>query len=206
MVSTEKEKTSENNIKYYNDHAEEFLANTVNADMSGWRERFEKYLPKHGKILDAGCGSGRDSKAFMQDGCYVTSFDASEEMCKAASALTGLEVKQMRFQELDYRDEFDGIWACASLLHVSYEELPDVMLRLKKALKKDGVIYVSFKYGTEITTKGERTFSNFTEETVKNLMENAGFEIRECIVSEDVRADRAGEKWVNAIAKMDSYV
>ncbi len=196
-----KENGTENNIKYYNEHAAEFLQNTVNADMSEWRERFAKYLPTNGRILDAGCGSGRDSKAFLEEGFAVTAFDASEEMCKAAAAYTGLVVKQKMFQELDYCDEFDGIWACASLLHVPYNELPDVMQRLKRALKKDGVIYVSFKYGTEETTKGGRTFSNFTEKTVKTLMDNAGFAIKECVVSEDVRPDRAGEKWVNVIGK-----
>jgi 2-polyprenyl-3-methyl-5-hydroxy-6-metoxy-1,4-benzoquinol methylase len=202
MTSTENASVIENNIKFYNEHAAEFLQNTVNADMSEWRMRFEKYLPIYGRILDAGCGSGRDSKAFVQDGFKVAAFDASTEMCKAAAEYTGLEVKQMMFQELDYRDEFDGIWACASLLHVPYEELSDVLLRLKRALKKDGVIYVSFKYGTETTVKGERSFSNFTEKTVKTLMDNAGFAIKECVVSEDVRPDRAGEKWVNVIGRL----
>ena len=189
------------NIDYYDKNAAEFIEGTLHADMSEWRRRFLKYVKKGGCILDAGCGSGRDSKAFMQDGFKVAAFDASTEMCKAAAAYTGLEVKQMMFQELDYCDEFDGIWACASLLHVSYDELPDVIRRLKRALKKDGVIYVSFKYGTEETTKGGRTFSNFTEKTVKTLMDNAGFAIKECVVSEDVRPDRAGEKWVNVIGK-----
>ncbi len=202
MINTEKTSITENNIKFYNEHAAEFLQNTVNADMSEWRERFEKHLPDNGRILDAGCGSGRDSKAFMQDGFEVKAFDASEEMCRAAAAFARIEVKKMMFQEMDFSDEFDGIWACASLLHVPYDELPDVMRRLKRALKKDGAIYVSFKYGTEKMTRGERTFSNFTEETVKTLLSNAGFEIKECVESEDVRPDRAGEKWVNVIAKV----
>ncbi len=189
------------NIEYYNKNAASFISGTVNADMSEWRGRFCKYVKVGGGILDAGCGSGRDSKAFMQEGFEVTAFDASEEMCKAASKLTGLDVKQMKFQYVEFQNEFDGIWACASLLHVPYDELPDVMLRMKRALKKDGVIYVSFKYGTEETSKGGRSFSNFTEETVKKLLDNAEFEIIECVVSEDVRPDRAGEKWVNVIGK-----
>lgn len=191
-------------IEYYNKNAATFISGTINADMSEWRGRFLKYVREGGRILDAGCGSGRDSKAFMQEGFEVTAFDASEEMCKAASELTGLEVKKMMFQDLEYADAFDGIWACASLLHVPYDELPDVMQRLKRGLKKDGTIYVSFKYGTEETTKGGRTFSNFTEETVKTLLENAGFEIKECVISEDVRPDRAGEKWVNVIGKKEN--
>ncbi len=193
------------NIDYYNKNAAEFIEGTIHADMSEWRRRFLKYVKKGGCILDAGCGSGRDSKAFMQDGFEVTAFDASEEMCKAASKLIGLDVKQMKFQDVEFQNEFDGIWACASLLHVPYDELPDVMLRMKRALKENGIIYVSFKYGTEETSKGGRSFSNFTEETVKKLLDNAEFEIIECVVSEDVRPDRTGEKWVNVIGKLKQY-
>ena len=189
------------NIDYYNKNAAEFIKGTLHADMSEWRRRFLKYVKKGGCILDAGCGSGRDSKAFLQDGYKVTAFDASEEMCKAASTFAGLEVMQMEFREVEFQNEFDGIWACASLLHVSYEELPEVMLRLNRALKKDGIIYLSFKYGTKKKTKGGRSFSNFTEETVKTLLGDAGFEIIECVVTEDVRPDGAGEKWVNVIAE-----
>ncbi len=188
------------NIEYYNKNATEFIEGTLFVDMSKCRGRFLKYVKKGGCLLDAGCGSGRDSDAFLQEGYKLVAFDASEEMCKAASAFAGLQVMQMRFQDVDFINEFDGIWACASLLHVPYDELPDVMQRLKRALKENGIIYVSFKYGTEETTKGGRTFSNFTKETLKKLLDDAGFEIIECAVSEDVRPDRAGEKWVNAIA------
>lgn len=117
----------DNNIEYYNINAESFVAGTQNVDMSLWRDKFESYVTDGGRILDAGCGSGRDSKAFMQHGFSVVAFDASGEMCKAASEHIGQEVRQMKFQEIAFDAEFDGIWACASLLHVPYEELPDVM-------------------------------------------------------------------------------
>ena len=107
----------------------------------------------------------------------------------------------MKFQDVAYSAEFDGIWACASLLHVSYDELPDVMKRLMRALKPGGTIYVSFKYGEGTMTKGDRTFSNFTELTVKEMLENAGFEVIECGISGDVRDGRSDEKWVNVIAQ-----
>ena len=168
----------DNNIEYYNDNAESFFKNTVDADMSLWRDKFESYVIDGGRVLDAGCGSGRDSKAFMQHGFSVVAFDASREMCKAASELIGQEVWQMRFQEIAFDAEFDGIWACASLLHVLYAELPDVMQKLYKALKAKGAIYVSFKYGDGTMIKGERTFSNFSENTVEKLINEAGFEVK----------------------------
>lgn len=191
----------DSNIEYYNINAASFVAGTQNVDMSLWRDKFESYVADGGRVLDAGCGSGRDSKAFIQHGFSVVAFDASGEMCKAASELIGQEVWQMKFQEIAFDEEFDGIWACASLLHVPYEELPDVMNKLNKALKPSGVIYVSFKYGDGKMTKGERTFSNFTEISVEKLLNDTEFEVIECGITGDVREGRGDEKWVNAIAK-----
>ena len=191
----------DNNIEYYNINAASFVAGTQNVDMSLWRNKFESYVADGGRVLDVGCGSGRDSKAFIQHGFSVVAFDASREMCKAASELIGQEVWQMKFQEIAFEEEFDGIWACASLLHVSYEELPDVMKKLKKALSPGGVIYISFKYGDRKMTKGERTFSNFTETTVEKMLNETGFEVIECGITGDAREGRGDEKWVNAIAR-----
>ena len=188
------------NIEYYNENAETFFNNTVNADMSFWRDKFESYVVDGGRILDAGCGSGRDSKAFKQHGFSVVAFDASKEMCRMASELLGEEVWQMRFEEIAFNEEFDGIWACASLLHVAEYELPSVVKRLNKALKPNGKLYVSFKYGNGTKQRGERTFSDYTEESLRELLENSGFEIREAGITTDIRPGRDDEKWVNAIA------
>ncbi len=191
----------DNNIEYYNINAESFVAETQNVDMSLWLNKFESYVKEGGRVLDAGCGSGRDSKTFILHGFSVVAFDASREMCKVASELIGQKVCKMKFQEIAFDAEFDGIWACASLLHVSYDELPNVMQKLHKALKPKGVIYVSFKYGEGKMMKGERTFSNFSEDTVIKLLNESGFEVKECGVTGDVRENRADEKWINAIAK-----
>ena len=191
----------DNNIEYYNKNAEAFFEGTVNADMSLWRDKFEKYVTAGGRILDAGCGSGRDSKAFIQHGYSVVAFDASKEMCRMASELIGQEVWQMKFDEISFNEEFDGIWACASLLHVLGEELPRTLESLHRALVKSGIIYVSFKYGDGIKVRGERTFTDFTEISVKPLLNEAGFEILECGVTSDIRPGREAEKWVNVIAR-----
>ena len=191
-----------NNIEYYNKNAQAFFDGTVNADMSLWRDKFEAYIPDGGHILDAGCGSGRDSKAFKQHGFSVVAFDASREMCKAAAELIGQQVWQMRFDEISFDGEFDGIWACASLLHVSFDELPYVMKKLRKALKTNGVIYVSFKYGDCMMTKGERSFSNYTVTSLEKILDATGFFVIERGITSDVREERVDEKWVNAIARL----
>ena len=102
------------NVDYYNKNADSFFEGSINADMSEVRQRFLKYIPDGGKILDAGCGSGRDSKAFLDTGYDVVSFDASEEMCKRASKYIGKDVMNLRFEEISFDKEFDGRWACSS--------------------------------------------------------------------------------------------
>ena len=192
------------NIEYYNENANAFYTGTVNADMSQWRNKFESYIVSDGYILDAGCGSGRDSLAFIKHGYSVFAFDASHEMCRLASKLLNQEVVQMSFDEITFEDKFDGIWACASLLHEPIKELPATIASFYNALKKKGIMYASFKYGEGTTKRGERTFSDFTENSVQKLMKTAGFEILECGITQDVRLGRIDEKWVNVIAKKDN--
>ena len=189
------------NIDYYNENAEVFFNGSVSADMSEWRDRFIKYLPAGGRILDAGCGSGRDSRAFIKQGFSVVATDASKEMCRLASELLGQEVWQMRFDEISFEDEMDGIWACASLLHVLPEEMEDVIYRLRKSLCPNGIVYASFKYGEDVTRKGDRTFTNYTETTVAKLFESSGFTVLETGISTDVRPGREDETWVNVILR-----
>lgn len=186
-------------IMYYEENAAEFCKNTLAADMTFCRNKFLSYLKPGAHILDAGCGSGRDSKAFMELGYQVTAMDASQKICEEAEKVIECKVLCQSFEEIEMEKTFDGIWACASLLHVSKEKLPEVLYRLKRALKDDGILYASFKYGEEETVKKGRLFNNYNECTIRSLMEGAGFEVLEVFVTEDVREDRRGEKWVNGI-------
>jgi len=188
-------------IEYYNQNAEEFVSGTIHADMSDGRQRFLKYVKPGARILDAGCGSGRDSLAFLKEGYQVDAFDASEEICRIASDLLGFPVACKRFEELEGTSVYDGIWACASLLHVNGENLPDVMQRLKSLLKENGILYASFKEGSSERMKGGRFFHDMTEESCRDLFANAGLKILELYTSGDVRAGRSGERWVNVIGK-----
>ena len=192
--------TIDNNVEYYNKNADAFFEGSVGADMSYTRNRFIWQLPFNARVLDAGCGSGRDSKAFLEHGFDVVAFDASEEMCKRASKYTGLEVLNMRFEDITFSNEFDGIWASASLLHVPMGELPMIMLKMKEALRLGGIIYASFKYGNGPTMRGERRFSDFNEYSVVPLFENAGFTIISNEVGFDNRPGREKEKWVEVVA------
>ena len=189
------------NVEYYNKNADSFFAGSVGADMSYERDRFTALLPEHGRVLDAGCGSGRDSKAFLDGGFEVVAFDASSEMRKRASEYIGQDVLDMRFEDVAFHEEFDGIWASASLLHVEMELLPGVVQKLSAALKKGGVIYASFKYGDGTRMRGERRFSDLNEKSIVPLFENAGFELLYNEVGHDNRPGRENEMWVNVIGR-----
>mgnify|MGYP001130625987 CR=1 FL=1 len=187
-------------ISYYNEHAEEFCAATGNADMSFCRRKFLCFLRQGGHILDAGCGSGRDARAFLGAGYEVTAMDASFNICKEAEKLLHRNVICMSFEEMNFRREFDGIWACASLLHIPKNAMIQVLERCRMALKENGVLYASFKYGQgERITKG-RLFNNYQEDSLEELMVKARFSVIEIFISKDVRADRDAEQWVNVLA------
>lgn len=189
-------------IEYYNEHAEEFCIATQGADMSYCYKKFRQYVKPKGKILDIGCGSGRDSKQFIEDGYQVEAIDASEEICKYASKYIGQQVRHQRIEEITYENEFDGIWACASLLHVVKEEMNSVMKRLYRALKRGGALYASFKYGNGERFDKGRFFNDYTEEEIAEVFSgDENFEIKECFVTGDVRQERKTECWVNIIVK-----
>ena len=161
---------------------------------------FLKYIPIGGKILDFGCGSGRDTKYFLSKGYGVDATDGSEELCKIASEYAGIQVTQMLFQELNASEKYDGIWACASILHVEKANLPEVMKRMASATKKGGVVYTSFKHGDFEGVRNGRFFTYLTEESFGELVKNVPeLKIEKLWISADVRAERGEEQWLNGM-------
>ena len=190
-------------ISFYNTHAADFVRNTVDVEFTGVQDRFLKYIPDHGIILDFGCGSGRDTKYFLDKGYTVTAVDGSEELCRLAEEHTGIKVKCMLFNELDETAAYDGIWACSSILHLSRTDLKDVFYRMIKAVKSGGYIYTSFKYGTFEGERNGRYFTDFTEETFKDFITDIpDICIVEQWVSADIRPGRGEEKWLNLILQI----
>ena len=188
-------------LDYYNQNAANFFQGTCSADMSHLHGVFLQYIPNKGHILDLGCGSGRDSKHFLDKGYCVTAIDGSKELCTLASKHIGQEVLCMDFAEVEFEEAFDGIWACASLHHVDRTSIKDVLTRLYRALKAGGTMYLSFKEGTGEREKDGRFFNDYTEEGLKILLESCGFTVEQMFITGDVREGRSGEKWVNGIVK-----
>ncbi|MGL5575974.1 class I SAM-dependent methyltransferase [Cetobacterium sp.] len=189
-------------VKFYNDNAEDFFNNTVNADMSATYNIFEdSLLEKNGEILDLGCGSGRDAKHFLNSGFTVTALDLSPILAKKARKFIGQDVIVADMKDLNFQDRFIGIWACASLLHLSEDEILETLKKCHKALKKDGVLYASFKYGENNYEKDGRNFTCFTRDKFLNLIKNLDFYYRATFETKDVRPGRESEKWLNVILK-----
>lgn len=155
-------------MDYYDLYYKEYIEKTVNLDMHPIYHRFEPFIPKGGRILDAGCGSGRDSKYFIDNGYIVDSFDASPNIALSASQYIKQNVHIMRFQDLYKENLYDGVFACASLLHVPDSELRSCIEKCINALKNDGVLYASFKLGsTAMADKHGRYFNNMDENRFK---------------------------------------
>lgn len=189
-------------IEYYNKNAKQFAETTANVEFHHMQNRFLNKLQDESHILDYGCGSGRDTKYFLEKGYHVDAVDGSEELCKLASERTGLEVRHMYFQELSEVEKYDGIWACSSILHLNHDDLKDVIKKMEMAVKPKGIIYTSFKYGTFSGERNGRYFTDMTEDTFNELLQKIpGLKIEEQWITSDVRPGRGEEKWLNLILR-----
>lgn len=189
-------------LNYYNTNATTFASTTISVDFKQTQNKFLSYIPQNAIILDFGCGSGRDTKYFLSAGMHVDATDGSEQLCKLASEYTGIPVKQMLFEELDEQEKYDGIWACSSILHLPKDELKTVFEKILQALKKNGIIYTSFKYGTFEGERNGRYFTDFTEETFRKFISAVGHvKIEEMWLTGDVRPGRETEQWLNLILR-----
>ena len=188
-------------IDYYNKHAEEFIASTFEVDMESLYQPFLAELPEGARILDVGCGSGRDTLAFKNKGYQVDAIDYSEELVKKASRLTGIPIKLKSFYEVDHYDAYDGIWPCASLLHCERTRLKEVIGKLVSALKPNGVLYMSFKYGNGDREKDGRHFTDLNEHQAEELLNQfKSISLVQRWITIDKRLDRT-EEWLNIILK-----
>lgn len=189
-------------LDYYNRHADSFVRDTLHADMRPAQDRFLALLKKGSSILDFGCGSGRDTRYFLEKGYCAAAADGSPECVRLAGLYTGIKVKEMLFQDLNESDAYDGIWACSSILHLPKPELLAVLGKMCKALKTSGVIYTSFKYGQFEGERDGRYYTDFTEDTFfEFIREVPELSTEEWWVTGDARPGRGDEKWLNVILR-----
>jgi len=188
-------------MTYYNTNAKEFFKSTINIDMTLLYNEFEKYLNPNDKILDLGCGSGRDSLYFINKGYKVTAIDNSFELAKIASEYINQNVICLNMLDLNFTNEFNAIWACASILHINKSEILNVFNKCFNALKKNGIFYSSFKYGDKEEEIEGRFFNFYTESSIESLINKTSFCVEKIFVTNDSRKGREGEQWLNVILK-----
>ena len=191
------------NAQYYSSNAKLFYDATVNIDMTALYDEFLPLVKSNGLILDAGCGAGRDSKSFIEHGYEICAFDASKELVSLASKLIKKPVQQALFQTFESINKFDGIWACASLLHVPIDELSNVISKFVSLLTESGIFYCSFKLGREEVIRNGRVFTNVDEVSFGQYITGKPISIVKQWRTGDLREGRESEQWLNVILRRE---
>lgn len=189
-------------IDYYERYAVPYYEETIDQDMTEIMAPFVEQLEEGAEVLDLGCGSGRDTLALTEQGFYVTGMDGSPKMCELASIYTDQEILQLRFEEMEFDDVFDGIWACASLVHVTPQDMPDIMHRIIRALKEEGILYFSVQEGDRDGIYGGRYFHDYTKQEIRELLRQfPQLELIDLWRTDDVRRDHREKQWLNVLVK-----
>lgn len=189
-------------IEYYNKNAKQYIDNTFKIEMKELYFPFERYLNPQAKVLDLGSGTGRDSIYFQNQGYDVYAVDASIELVNFAKQYLGNRAINATFQGFVPKDNFDGIWACASLLHLEDDELIKIIKKYIDYLNKDGIFYISFKKRNKSYTKDGRYFNCFSKSRFqKFIKEISNLKNIEMFYSNDQRKERNQEVWLNVILK-----
>ena len=189
-------------IDYYNRYAVPYFEETAELDMEEIIRPFIELLPENAEVLDLGCGSGRDTVTLLENGFYVTAMDGSEEMCRLAEVHTDQDVLCMTYEEMDFDEVFDGIWACASLVHLTEDEMKTVMKKLVCALQKGGVLYFSVHKGERDGMYNGRYFRDYTKKEILTLLEQfEELELLNIWTTQDVRAGKTEGQWLNVLVR-----
>ncbi len=197
---TPNNKNKQTTLEYYQSNAEAYFLDTAWVDPGELYKPFLELMPETGVILDAGCGSGRDARFFMKQGFKVIAFDNSSQMVKLASDFTGLNCLHLSFENIEFENKFDGIWACASLLHVRKKNMLNILKKFCAALKNRGIMYISYKYGNREYSREGRHFSDYDEQCFSELLkEITSFNLKKMWKTKDLRPGHENEKWLNIL-------
>ena len=191
-------------LAYYDAHADELAEDARKLAPYLQYYRFLEHVPDGGRILDFGCGTGRDARNFAKMGYEVEATDGSEELCKLASEYAGLEVRHEDFFDLDRTDCYDGLWALASILHVERKRMPALLELMARSLKKGGCMFIMVVNGDFDGTRWGRHYSDYTEDSFRELLESAGLSELEIIEAWTGKLQRGETLWLNMIIKKNA--
>lgn len=187
---------------YYDQNAQRYSDKTANADLSRIYSQFLQYISRSGRILDAGCGPGRDLKFFSDVGFGVVGIDSSSAMVELATKFAGVPCHRMRMEDVEYHETFDGVWCCAALLHIPKAYIPRTLRRFCSALKPKGALYVAVKKGAgeELLADGRYFAAYEMDEFARIIRDAASFEVVEAWETADASVARDTVRWLNFIA------
>lgn len=187
--------------RYYLDNATDYAYRTIDADMSLLRNQFMARLPAGGRILDAGCGAGRDLKIFNNSGYQACGIDASATLVEIAKQYSGANCTVGRIEEVADISRFDGIWACASLLHLPKADIESVLRRFQKALLPGGTLFASVQEGLgEQSAPDGRFFAHYQLDEFVKVVEAADFSVDKAWLTEDTLCRSNANSWINILA------
>ena len=189
-------------VEYYEKNAAAFIESTIDADVSELYRPFEELLTPGCRILDLGCGSGRDSKYFAGKGYDVVALDPSSAMCTQTKTFAHVPVYAMKAEEIQFTNVFDGIWACASLLHVPRNEQENTLKKIAVALKDNGILYASWKYGDQNREVDGRLFTNMTSSLLFDMIKRIPeYTVINMWRTRDVRNENQTQIWLNVLLR-----
>lgn len=188
---------------YYESNAERYAAETFSADMSKQYQRFLPLLKNGVKILDVGSGSGRDACYFQKQGYQVTALEPSKNLGREIRKVFSGEIVCSDIQSYQPMERYDGIWACASLIHLQEEVVLQFFEKIDQYLNDNGIVYISGKNGISTgEVEDGRFFLEFTEQLVeKILMVNKQLKLEQLWYTEDV-SGRRGFRWLNVVLRL----
>lgn len=193
-------------IDWYNENAKEYEKRSANAINEKEIEEFCSYLPKKASVLDAGCGFGRDSKAFFDRGYKITGIDLSSGLLKIAKE----KYPQINFVKgnllsLPFKDEsFNGVWAHASLVHFDEDsQIKKALDEFNRVLKPNGILHVTVKAkGSEEREQEKRFFRYDSPKDWYVFLEKSGFFVEKIYSEEGRNKDKKRKvEWVVALGK-----
>ena len=188
---------------YYESNAERYAAETISADMSEQYQRFLLLLKKGAKILDVGSGSGRDVCYFQKQGYQATALEPSKNLCREIRKVFSGEIVCSDIQDYRPAERYDGIWACASLIHLQEEEVLCFFKKIDMYLNDNGIVYASGKSGISTgEVEDGRFFLEFTEQLIEKILTvNKQLQLEQLWYTEDV-SGRRGFRWLNVVLRL----
>lgn len=188
-------------LAYYEAHADDYARRTLDAGLYDVYPRFVNGLSTGSRILDLGCGAGRDLKVFARLGFRPYGLDASPSLVRIAGRFSGVPVVVGRIEDIEFDREFDAVWACASLLHVPRQELNSTIRRIRAALKPGGPFFASIQAGTgEERGSDGRLFTYFEENEFRSaLVDNEFHHVEAWITGDSLREGRQ-LTWLNFLS------